>query len=385
MTEETKESTVEEVKSGVEASVEASAKKKSCKEKAKVCKAKMCATWVKNKKLIVAVIVLIVIVLASFGYTKYFKKIDIGVAGATGKVNDFIKNNAPNGGQGVAIKSVTKDAASGLYQVTITANKQDVVTYITPDGTKLFLQTVDLTAQKQTADASQQSAPAKAADVPKSAVPDVRLFVMSYCPYGTQMEKGILPVLNTLGSKIKYTLEFVNYSMHNDIKTNDRKELDENLRQYCIQKNQPTKLNAYLTCFLKAGQGTEASCEATAGVNAAQVATCMAQTDTQFNVTKDFNDQSSYQGNFPQFEVNAADNTKYGVQGSPTLVINGVQADAQRDPASILKTICGAFTNAPKECSATLSGAAGAPGFGGTAAASSNGSVPAASCTTPQN
>jgi len=354
--------------------VDKAAKKKACKEKA-------CAMWAKNEKTILAVIVLLVIVGASFGYTKYFKKTDIGVAGVTAKVNDFIKNNAPNGGQGVAIKSVTKDAASGLYQVTISANKQDVITYITPDGTKLFLQTVDLTAQKQAAPSSQAPATTASAPVPKTAVPDVRLFVMSYCPYGTQMEKGILPVLNALGSKIKYTLEFVDYSMHNDITKNDRKELDENMRQYCIQKLQPAALNTYLGCFLKAGQGTEASCEATAGINATQITTCMGQTDTQFNVTKDFNDQSSYSGGqFPIFEVNKDDNTKYNVQGSPTLVINGVQADSQRDPESLLKTICGAFTTPPAACSQALSTTAGSPGFGTTAA---SGSTSGAACSTP--
>jgi len=361
--------------------VEASAETKASPtraEKMKACREKMCAMWGKNKKMIIAIIVLVVIVGASFGYTKYLKKTDVGIEGAKAKVNDFIKNNAPNSGQGVTIKDVVKDKDSGLYQVTIDANKQSVVTYMTPDGKKLFLQTVDLSAQKPAADATQ--APAKAADVPKTDVPDVRLFVMSYCPYGTQMEKGILPALNVLGSKIKYTLEFVNYSMHNDVTKNDRKELDENLRQYCIQKNQPTKLSAYLTCFLKKGQGTETSCMATAGVNAVQVKSCMAQADTQFNVTKDFNDQNSYQGNFPIFEVNKDDNVKYGVQGSPTLVINGVQADAQRDPASILKTICSGFTNPPKECSTALATTAGAPGFGEGAAA--GGSTSGAACTT---
>jgi len=208
------------------------------------------------------------------------------------------------------------------------------------------------------------------AEIPKTDKPVVELFVMSYCPYGTQIEKGILPVLTALGTKINYTLKFVNYAMH------DKKELDENLRQYCIQKNQPAKLSAYLTCFLKVGQGTEDSCMQTAGVAAATVKTCMTQADTQFDVTKNYEDKSTYQGSYPPFNVNKADNEKYGVKGSPTLVINGVEAaSAGRDATSLLKTICSGFKTEPKECSTTLSSAAPAPGFGeGTAPAAASAS-----------
>ena len=190
------------------------------------------------------------------------------------------------------------------------------------------------------------------------------------------MEKAILPVVQALGNKIKYTLEFVDYSMHGD------KEIAENLRQYCIEKNQPTKLSNYLTCFLKVGQGTENSCMATAGVDSASVSSCVAQTDAQFNVTKDAADKTTWvSGQYPTFNVEKADNVQFGVQGSPTLIINGVEAQvSSRDSASVLKTICAAFNNAPKECSTQLSSTAPAAGFGtGTAAA---GAAPA-NCATP--
>jgi hypothetical protein len=68
---------------------------------------------------------------------------------------------------------------------------------------------------------------------------------MSYCPFGTQAEKGILPVVNLLKDKIDFKVKFVNYAMHG------KKEIDENNLQYCIQKEEPNKYNSYLTCFLK--------------------------------------------------------------------------------------------------------------------------------------
>src|SRR3989339_840086 len=48
----------------------------------------------------------------------------------------------------------------------------------------------------------------------------------------------------------------------------------------------------------------------------------------------------------------------YGVQGSPTLIINGVQSNAGRDSASYLEGICTAFNNAPSVCSTQLSSSA---------------------------
>ncbi len=39
---------------------------------------------------------------------------------------------------------------------------------------------------------------------------------MSYCPYGTQAEKGILPVVALLGDKIDFKLRTVHYVLHGD-------------------------------------------------------------------------------------------------------------------------------------------------------------------------
>ncbi len=316
--------------------------------------------------LIIAIIALIIVGAAAY-YIKN-RPIDIGSAAAKKDVVDFVSGNLVQPGTKVDVKNVSK--AGSLYKVTITVGGQDIDTYITQDGKTFFPNAMDIAAAAQNQSNPEQAAQAQQ-PVPKSDVPDVKLFVMSYCPYGTQMEKGLLPVLDALGSKIKFTLEFVDYSMHNDKSKNDRKELDENLRQYCIEKNQPQKLDAYLACFLEKGQGNEASCMASAGINAAQVSSCAAQTDNQYDVTKDWNDQSTWVGQFPPFNVNKDDNVKYGVQGSPTLVINGVQAQANRDPESLLKTICGAFNNQPAACSKTLSSTSPSPGFGGGSGSSS--------------
>lgn len=104
----------------------------------------------------------------------------------------------------------------------------------------------------------------------------------------------------------------------------------------------------------------------------------IASADKEFKVKEKFKDQSTWvSGRFPAFDafdVFKADNEKYGVQGSPTLIINGQQIQTGRDSASLLSIICSAFNNQPAECQQQLSSAAPSPGFGsGTAGVNSSG------------
>lgn len=271
------------------------------------------------------------------------------------KVTDYIKNNLVPAGTEVEVKDITLEG--GIYKVIVVVSGKEITSYMSKDGSKFFPDVMNMDEKADSGDSSEEDkAPAS---VPVSEKPSVELFVMSYCPYGTQIEKGILPVLSTLGDKIDFSLKFVDYAMH------DKKELDENLRQYCIEKNQPEKLASYLECFLKKGQGTEGDCMNSTGIAAAAVTSCTTESDKEFEVTENYNDKSTWSGGqFPPFEVNKSDNEKYGVQGSPTLVINGTVAKSGRDSASLLKTICGAFENVPEECQVELSSTSPSPGFG---------------------
>src|SRR3989338_8353212 len=73
------------------------------------------------------------------------------------------------------------------------------------------------------------------ANIPKSDRPKVELFVMADCPYGLQMEKAYIPAWDLLKKKADIDVKFVSYAMHG------KKEVDENTRQYCIQKEQDGK------------------------------------------------------------------------------------------------------------------------------------------------
>jgi protein-disulfide isomerase len=266
---------------------------------------------------------------------------------------------------------------NGLYKIKVSfKDGRSVDAYMTTDGKTFFPQSLNVEETEKQAGGENASSTDQASDsapstvAKKTAKPVVEAFVMSHCPYGTQIEKGLIPVVKALGSKIDFKIKFVDYAMHGE------KEVKEQTSQYCIQKEQNAKFIPYLTCFLKDSEGASA-CLKSAKVDEGKLNACISATDKKFDITKNFEDKSTYKGQFPPFNTDKADNEKYGVQGSPTLVINGTQSESGRDSASLLKAICGAFSKAPKECSTKLSAESPAPGFGeGTQAAG----TPAAGC-----
>ena len=196
--------------------------------------------------------------------------------------------------------------------------------------------------------------------VPKTDRPQVELFVMSYCPFGLQMEKAYLPVWDLLKDKADISVKFVSYAMHG------KKEVDENTRQYCIGKQSPEKLIAYLKCFT--AEDNYSKCLNSIGLTDAKLASCVNATDKEFKITENYNDQSKWlSGRYPLYNVHADLNEKYNVQGSPTLVINGQEVSVNRTPEAIKQVICAAFNNPPAECQKTLSNTPYSAGFGLTA------------------
>jgi len=275
------------------------------------------------------------------------------------KTEKFIKENLVQPGTDITITDFVKE--NNLYKLTASVGKQAIISYVSDDGKNFFPQVIDMDKKS---DAAATSGGAAAEASVKKDIPEVELFVMSLCPYGVQAEKGILPVVEKLGSKIDFKVRFVDYTLHG------KKEFDENLNQYCIQKEESNKYNDYLACF--AQEGDSAKCVTSTKINKAKITSCIYSTDKQFKLTENF----SSSGQTSPFNIDKELNGKYGVKGSPTLVVNGQALEAGRDSASLLKTICSGFGNQPEECKATMPSNTPTPGFGaGTAAATSTGSA----------
>jgi len=257
--------------------------------------------------------------------------------------------NAQGNGEASVI-STEKDGS--LYRVMVEFKGQEIPVFVTTDGKYLITEPISLDATFS--DSGQQQDPV---EVPRSDKPVVEAFVMSHCPYGTMIEKGLIPVVELLGDKIDFELKFVYYAMHGET------EVNEQTNQYCIQKEQNDKFLDYLICFLEEGDGE--SCLTEVGIDMIKLDSCVASADTEFSISANLADESSYlSGRFPLYDVHKAENTKYGVGGSPTLVINGQTVSSGRDAASLLSAVCAAFNEAPAECSEQLSSQQPSAGFG---------------------
>jgi len=265
------------------------------------------------------------------------------------KVTELIAMNPANT---AIVTSAIKEKE--FYKIIVVANEQEFYSYLSKDGKMFFPEMIDLKAMEDAV-----------ANAPKSEVseksdkPAIELFVMSHCPYSTQLEKGLLPVLEILGDKIDFELKFVDYAIH------DKIELDEQTQQYCIREQGKDKLLSYLKCFLKDGDSSR--CLSQSEIDNSALQTCISNTNTKYNTLVDYEDKSTWTKMNPPspiFNIHKEDNLKYNVEGSPELVINEEKILAYRDPQSLLTAICSAFNEAPEECQQELSSEAFIPGFG---------------------
>jgi hypothetical protein len=102
---------------------------------------------------------------------------------------------------------------------------------------------------------------------------------------------------------------------------------------------------------------------------------CISQTDQTYKITQSYNDKSTWlNGNFPKFDIYTDLNKKYGVEGSPTVVINDLVVNVERSPEKFKEAVCQAFKTPPAECSQKLPEETTSPGFGLNTGSSSSGS-----------
>ena len=311
--------------------------------------------------IVLAIVLVIGIACVSFG--------GISKSKASSIIVDFAKS------QGVDITVINVSAHGDLYQVVINYQGQDISFYVTKDG-KYFGQMSEV--KKLTATAN--PAPTTPAEIPLSDKPNVTLWVFSYCPFGTQAEKGLVPVYNALKSKADINVKFIG-AMHGPF------EETESLRQLCIQKNygQDKFMSYIMKLDTNASVGSCAGADAcvksitegimnTLSIDPAKINTCMA------------NDAPN------MYAAQEAEAKSLGISGSPTIIINGVelpmdstgkfyQYNDQKIPFSRSantygKVICSLFNNAPSQCNQTLDNSAPSTGFGATTSES----VSAAQC-----
>ncbi len=243
--------------------------------------------------------------------------------------------------QGVSVDLVGVKEENSFYEVTISLQGQDFPLYVTKDGNYMVQSLIPLGEPKTSIPSAEASV------APKSDKPEAELFIMTHCPYGTQAEKGFIPMINEMKDLIDYKIRFVHYFMHGEIEEN------ETYAQICIREEQPQKYLEYLVCFLE--DGNSSRCLTKTKVDFAKMKTCISN-----GKAKEY------------YDLDSQLSEQYGVQGSPSLVLNGVQVSSGRSPSAYLSVVCDSFNNAPNECaSLDLSSASPSPMWGWDTTASS--------------
>jgi len=317
---------------------------------------------------------LIIGLVIGLGMINTTHKAELTAVEAGEKAVNFISENLLAPGVKAELISAEEVEGTDIYKISINISSgslsQVAESYVTKDGKYLFPTGVPMTGafikkMKENTKKSDKKGD-EIADITKSEKPEMKLFIMSHCPFGLQALKAYLPVYKLLKDKADMKIHFVDYIMHG------KKEIDDNMRIYCIQKEQEDKLYDYLSCFVKSGNWKD--CLDKAKINKAKLEQCINETDSKYNITELYNNRSAWVvGRFPKFPIDEDLNKLYGIRGSPTTVINGKVISVTRSPQGFLEAICSAFISKPKECDQTLSSSITSPGFGGGTGSSSGG------------
>lgn len=273
---------------------------------------------------------------------------------AANKAIDYINSNLLQGQATATLTGVSE--SNGLYLISLSISGKTYPSYITRDGKLLFPSAINMAG-----DVTQPTTqPAADFDAPDSEKPDVKMFVMSFCPYGQQAESGLGPVHALLGDKITIEPHYVIYGNYKGgspqycaangtlCSMHGIQEVNEDVRQMCIYKYYgATKFWDYVT-------------KINSGCNSRDVDACwegVAKTVAGIDVEKIKACQKDEGVALATAEK--ALNERYGVSGSPTIFINEQQYAGDRSAEGFKQAVCSGFATKPAECSQTVSAANG--------------------------
>lgn len=283
---------------------------------------------------------------------------------AISSAEDLIKNDLVPPGVTVKVSNATKEGEFYKLTVSLKQNGRETLlySYMSTDGKYFYPSVFDVEKGEyleqrppQPAQQNQQNQPSTF-DAPDKDVPVVKFFVMAFCPFGQQAERGLKPVHDLFGDKVKFEPHYVIYenyagggpdyciengkycSMHGI------KELNEDIRQLCIYKNydSDTFWNYLAYVYTNCSRNNIDTCWKDAaeanGIDTAKIESCFDSEGVDL------------------IAAEKALNDKYGVRGSPTVFINDKQYNGGRAPEDYKNAVCSGFTSKPEECSEKLGG-----------------------------
>lgn len=260
--------------------------------------------------------------------------------------------------QGMTATLVSFSEESGVVKINLKIDSKDYTSYVTKNGKLFFPEALTINVKESEATGQNENDQPTAQETKKTCdslakldKPLLEAYVVARCPYGLQMQRVMADAIEkipSLGSlmKVRYIGAIANgtiTAMHGDA------EAQENLRQICIREEQSNKYWSYVSCQMKAGD--TAGCQASTGIDTAKLTACI----------KDNNRGLAYAQE--DFDLNS----KYSIQGSPTLILNGQRVsefDFGGRSSEAIKTLvtCGSKTT-PDFSETTLNTSTAATSF----------------------
>jgi len=268
---------------------------------------------------------------------------------AAQKAIDYISSVALEGQIAASLLEVTEE--SGLYKIRLEIEEQEYESYVTKDGKLLFPQGTDISEEIPETSALGETGESV---LPKTDIPQVQLFVMSFCSWGNQAEELMKPAAELLKDKARIELHYVIYSNYGGggpdycldeeskyCSLHGIQELNQGVRELCVQKYQKDKFWDFVkeingSCNYMDVDSCWEGIAKKVGIDVAQVKVC--QKDEALGILAQ------------ELELNQ----KYGISGSPQLIINETEYQGSRNSEAYKQGICSAFNSLPEECSQVL-------------------------------
>lgn len=162
-------------------------------------------------------------------------------------------------------------------------------------------------------------------------------YVMSQCPYGTQVVDAIAPVLKKLGDAVDFNLEFIATDMGGGQfqSLHGQPEVEGNIIQLCAAKYEPSKYMDMIVCMNKNAQaipGNWEECASSSGLNVGTLKAC-------------------YEGDDGKqlLSVSSKKAEAANARGSPTMFLNDQPYQGGRDSLAFQRALCTQLQGHP-EC-----------------------------------
>lgn len=242
----------------------------------------------------------------------------------------------------------------------------------------------------------------------KKEKPEVKFFVMSFCPFGNQAEAGLKPVAQLLGDKVDWQPVYIVSDAKKSCQIRCANSVyDENRCQQLVDSG---RIPDMATCKKYFPYNDKQSClkEKCAGIKEGEFASLHGDQELHQDIreicawnmgdeekwwnfvekaNKNCNSQNAdscweKQAKEAELDVEAIKKCEqeegndllaqhlgiveeYGVGGSPTVYINDTLYKGGRQPEDYKKAICAGFKEQPEECKKVLSSSTKGPSTGG--------------------